>query len=645
MLDPSATVGQDDFRASEVIRKQSIRMKRFLLAATVYAITLPLLYFAYVIRLIAVRSALITFAAIVAVNVITYILFRTELNRRFRDPSLTWFQTAAASTILLYVVYSFDRDRNLALFMCLVVFLFGAFRFTIREFILATLLFLAGYAVIINLLMHLKPTTVNVQLEWFQWAALACVLPCFAMIGGRLSEIRQNLRQTNKELSSALVTIQQLATHDSLTNLPNRAMFTESLRHALLQGQRYGRQLAIFFMDLDRLKNINDTLGHDSGDFVLKEVAVRLTRTVRTSDIVARLEGDQFVLLIEEYANESFLSEMSQNLLQAISQPIVIEGHELALTMSIGICTFPEEGGDAQTLLTNADIAMYRAKGNGGSSACFYDAEMNLNSLARLNLEVGLRHALERNELRVFYQPKIDVAGGHLTGVEALIRWQHPELGLLSPDKFISLAEETGLIVPIGLWVLHTACERLSFWDKNGMGRFSVAVNLSARQFRQERLVPELRKILEATDADPELLELEITESMVMQNPEKAAIQMDALRGMGVRLSIDDFGTGYSSLAYLKRFPINSLKIDRAFIRDLPHDLDDLAITRAIIAMAHSLRLNVIAEGVEDQRQLDLLVIEGCDEYQGYLCRPPMTEDDLVRFICDGTKYRTQETV
>ena len=616
--------------------RQAIRLRRFLMASSVYAISLPLLYFAHVIGLIAAGPALVTAGLMAGVNGLLYLMFRTGLNLRFADPSLTWLQTAAASVVLLFVVYSFDRERNLALFMCLVVFLFGAFRFTIREFMRTVLEFLAGYALVINLLMWFKPDTVNVYLEWFQWAALGCVLPCYAVIGGRLSELRTSLRRSNNELSSALDTIQELATHDSLTGLPNRAMFAESLQHALAQGERHERRLAVFFLDLDRFKNINDTLGHLFGDKVLKEAAARLSRSVRNSDIVARLGGDEFVVLVEEFGPDAALTEIGQKLLGAMSQPAVVEGHEISISASVGICIYPEEGQDAQTLLTNSDIAMYRAKAQGGNSLCFYSAEMNSHSLERLALEAALRRALERDELRVYYQPKMDVASGRMTGVEALLRWEHPELGLLAPDKFIPIAEETGLIVPIGQWVIRTVCERARVWEAQGMPAFSVAVNLSARQFRQERLVADLEEILHSTGTAPGFLELEITESMVMQDPEQATRQMDLLRRMGVRLAIDDFGTGYSSLAYLKRFPINSLKIDKAFVRDLPHDSDDLAITRAIIAMAHSLRLNVIAEGVEHRTQLDQLGIEGCDEFQGYFCRPPMTEADLCAFVALG---------
>jgi EAL domain-containing protein (putative c-di-GMP-specific phosphodiesterase class I) len=301
--------------------------------------------------------------------------------------------------------------------------------------------------------------------------------------------------------------------------------------------------------------------------------------------------------------------------------------------VSIGICSAPADGRDAKTLFANADIAMYRAKELGRNNYCFYSSEMHTYTLEKLALEAGLRHALERGEFRIHYQPKIDMTSGAITGVEALLRWQHPERGLVGPDKFIPLAEATGLIVPIGLWTLREACERGKAWQDLGMQRFPIAVNLSPTQFRQDDLVPQLAAILKSTGFDPKYLELEITESVVMQDPDKVVTKLEALRRMGVRLAIDDFGTGYSSLGYLKRFPINSLKVDRSFVRDLAHSSDDVAITRAVIAMAHSLGMNVIAEGVELKEQFDVLRKEGCDEFQGWLCRPALAEEDLLNFI------------
>jgi len=447
------------------------------------------------------------------------------------------------------------------------------------------------------------------------------------------------VRRTNDELSSALAMIQRMATHDTLTGLPNRALFNESLGHAIAQAERHQRSIAIFFLDMDRFKNINDTLGHGVGDRVLQEIARRLTGAVRASDLMARLGGDEFVLLVEDYGDTSDLADIASKVIASFDGTMMVDGQELALSASVGICTYPEDGKDGQTLLSNADIAMYRAKEQGRNRFCFYAAELNHLSQERLALEAGLRHALERGEIEVHYQPKIDFGTGRVTGVEALIRWRHPTLGLLMPDRFIALAEEIGEIIPIGYWTLRRVCERARRWHEQGM-HLSMAVNLSASQFHQSELVAELGSILKSTGMAPQALELEITESMVMKDPERAVTIMEALRRMGVRLSIDDFGTGHSSLGYLKRFPINQLKVDRTFVRDLPHNNDDIAITRAVIAMAHSLKMSVVAEGVEHQQQFDLLRAEGCDEFQGFYCRPPLEEADLMRFLAEERATR-----
>src|SRR5882672_8470053 len=616
--------------------RQSVRLRRFLLASAAYGICLPLLALACWWGLIERGPALLVAALVAAVNLGLYLAFRTGLNLRFGDPSLTRAQVFLANAALMFAVYSFDQGRAIVLNLAMVILTFGVFRFTTREFVRTALLILIGYAAVINLLMWLKPQTVNVYHEWFQWAGLACLLPLFAMIGGRISRLRERLRSSNEELRSALGAVRQMATHDHLTGLPNRVLFNEELQRALARAERHARPVALFFMDLDRFKNINDTLGHQFGDRVLQETAKRLASCVREGDIIARLGGDEFVLLVEELGDPVALTEIARKLLAAVSELRKIDGHALNVTLSIGICTYPADGRDSKTLLLGADIAMYRAKDRGRNGFCFVSAELQSHTPEKLALEAGLRHGLERKEFRIHYQPKIDVTTGAITGVEALLRWQHPEKGLLLPEKFIHLAEETGLIVPIGLWTLREVCTRAKAWKEAGLPRMPIAVNLSALQFREEQLVPQLAEILKSTGTEPGMLELEITESMVMRDPDVAVKLMRNLRAMGVHLTIDDFGTGYSSLGYLKLFPINNLKVDRSFVRDLPHSKDDVAITRAVIAMAHSLDMNVIAEGVEQREQLDVLRKEGCDEFQGYLCRPPLTEEDLIRFIRDG---------
>jgi diguanylate cyclase (GGDEF)-like protein len=614
--------------------KHSVRVRRFLLAAGAYGACLPLLAVAHALGLVEARTVIEVGGAMIAVNLAIYLLFHTGLNERFRDPSLTWMQMVTAIAVLMYAVYHFDQERGLALMMCLVVLTFGTFRFSTREFFTAAGLVLAGYAAVINVLMWEKPEGVNVWLEAFRWITLAFVLPCFALVGGRISDLRQRVRRTNDELSSALAMIQRMATHDTLTALPNRALFNETLTHAIAMAGRHKRSAAIFFMDLDRFKNINDTLGHGVGDRVLQEASRRLLASVRGSDMVARLGGDEFVLLVEDFGSATDLTEIAGKILASFEPTFTVDGQELGLSASLGICTYPEDGKDAQELLSNADIAMYRAKEQGRNRFCFYAAELNHLSQERLTLEAELRHALERGEIEVFYQPEDRFRqrpGDRRRGADPLA---HPKLGLLLPDRFVPLAEESGAIIPIGYWTLRRVCERARRWHEQGMG-LSVAVNLSASQFHEPELVKKLAAILKQTGMMAQMLELEITESMVMKDPDRAVGIMESLRAMGVRLSIDDFGTGHSSLGYLKRFPINQLKVDRSFVRDLPHNGDDVAITRAVIAMAHSLKMSVVAEGVEHQHQFDLLRAEGCDEFQGYYCRPPLEEAELMRFLAE----------
>jgi diguanylate cyclase (GGDEF)-like protein/PAS domain S-box-containing protein len=427
--------------------------------------------------------------------------------------------------------------------------------------------------------------------------------------------------------------IHQLAHYDKLTGLPNRALFSQLLEQALAEAKYSKKQVAVLFIDLDRFKLINDSLSHDSGDAVLKQVARRLTEAQLKRNTIARFGGDEFVVLMRDCEIPTDAAEAAQRMLTAIAQPLLLEGQEYHLTASIGISAYPSDGENAQTILKNADIAMYRAKEHGKNNYQFYSAQMNLHSFERLVLERFLRHALEQDEFRVYYQPKIDLVSGCVTGMEALLRWVHPAMGMISPVKFIPLAEETGLIVPIGAWVLKAACEQNKRWADQGLPPLRVAVNLSARQFAQDDLHATILNVLEETGLPPELLELEITESVTMDNPEHAAALLRKLKALGIRLAIDDFGTGYSSLSYLKRFPIDNVKIDRSFIKDIPHDEDDVAITQAVIAMAHSLNLKVIAEGVESEEHVNFLREHGCEQAQGYLFGAPMSADDFTDLI------------
>ena len=424
-----------------------------------------------------------------------------------------------------------------------------------------------------------------------------------------------------------------LANHDALTSLPNRAMFNDVLNLAIQNARRYNRNFAVLFIDLDRFKNINDTLGHEAGDRLLQEMGARLTQTVRASDVVARLGGDEFVVLVQEVSEAKQVEAVARKVLFTLVKPMVVQGQECRVTASIGICMFPAEAQDEHALMKNADIAMYRAKEDGKNTYKFYSEEMNIHSFERLALETSLRRGLERNEFVLHYQAKLDLHTGKINGVEALVRWQHPDLGMVPPAQFIPLAEETGLIVPIGKWVLNTACAQNVAWLREGLPPLHMAVNLSARQFADEDLVKDIAAALETTGLQPKLLELELTESMVIQNAERAGRVLAEIKKMGVRLAIDDFGVGYSSLTHLKRFPIDTLKVDRSFIRDLPQNAEDRALTEAIIAMGKSLKLTVVAEGVETKEQQTFLRDRDCDEMQGFFFSKPIPSDEFAGLL------------
>jgi diguanylate cyclase (GGDEF)-like protein len=407
-------------------------------------------------------------------------------------------------------------------------------------------------------------------------------------------------------------------------------MLAQRLDQALSRHRRASMKLAILYMNLDRFKVINDSLGHEVGDVLLRQVADRLRAQSREGDTVARVGGDEFVVLMENCWNSADISACAQRLVEQLSAPYQLDQKDCHVTLSIGISIFPADGSDSQSLLKAADVAMYRAKEMGRDNYQYYLPSMNVHTLERLELESDLRRALERGEFFLHYQPKVEVASGLITGVEALLRWKHPIRGLVPTLDFIALAEETGLIVPIGEWVLATACARTNIWQGRGLPKLSVAVNLSARQFGDSMLLEKLTRIIHASGLDPAHLELEITESVVMANGECAVAVLDKLKSIGVQIAIDDFGTGYSSLAYLKRFPIDTLKVDRSFIRDIPADSGDMKITRAIIAMAHGLRLKVVAEGVETAEQLQFLRSLSCDAVQGYFLYRPLREDEVA---------------
>ena len=427
--------------------------------------------------------------------------------------------------------------------------------------------------------------------------------------------------------------IKSLAYHDVLTGLPNRLLFTDRLNVAVAQAHRLGQRLGILFLDLDRFKVINDSLGHGLGDCLLQAVAERLESGVREGDTVARLGGDEFILLLPGMGRAEDVAKVADKVLDSLRLPFRLEGRDLFVTVSIGISVYPEDGADAETLVKNADTAMYRAKEQGRDHYQLYTHAMNERAVERLALEGALRKALARGELALYYQPLLDLATGRVHGVEALLRWAHPEKGLVAPGEFLHLAEVTSLMGPIGRWTLRTACTQARAWQEAGLPGLSVAVNLSARQLQQPDLVEQVKRALDESGLPARGLDLEVTESHAMQNADATIHTLRELKGLGVRISIDDFGIGYSSLSYLKRLPIDTLKIDQSFVRDITTDPDDAAIATAIIALAHTLKLQVVAEGVESQEQLSFLAARHCDRMQGFLFSRPLAAPECGEFL------------
>ncbi|SDM89561.1 PAS domain S-box-containing protein/diguanylate cyclase (GGDEF) domain-containing protein [Geoalkalibacter ferrihydriticus] len=427
--------------------------------------------------------------------------------------------------------------------------------------------------------------------------------------------------------------LEYLATHDELTGLANRALLHDRLSQAIRFAHRSQRLVAILLLDIDRFKVINDSLGHGVGDELLRAVAQRLQEAVRETDTVARLGGDEFVVLLTEVADSEVVGRVAGKILNRLALPHQLAGHEIHLSASFGVSLYPRDSTDAATLIRNADIAMYRAKREGGSNITFYTSDMNAQVIETLELEGALRLALEREEFSLYYQPKIDLASGRIVGCEALLRWRHPHRGLVAPTEFIPLAEETGLIVPLGAWVLKEACRQARVWQNQGLPPLSIAVNISARQFSKSDLPQLVQETIQETGFKPRLLILELTESILMSNPTSAVSVMDKLKALGVRLSLDDFGTGYSSLAYLSRFPFDQVKIDRSFVSGIVSDPKSATIATAIIGLAHRMHLRVVAEGVENEEQLGYLHKNGCDEIQGYLLSRPLPATDFPDFL------------
>jgi diguanylate cyclase (GGDEF)-like protein/PAS domain S-box-containing protein len=438
-------------------------------------------------------------------------------------------------------------------------------------------------------------------------------------------------------------TIRRLASRDPLTGLPNRLLFDDRLAQTVERARRNPQEFAVMLLDLDRFKLVNESLGMAKGDQLLREVARRLVLVLRRSDTVARLGGDEFLLLLPGCRGAEAAAKVAQKILDVMRQPYAIDGQELSATASLGIALFPHDGGDAETLVRNADTALYRTKEQGRNSYQFYTGDMNARAFERLVLETQLRRALERGELTLHFQPLVSAETGAVTAVEALVRWFHPELGRVPPAEFIPLAEETGLILPIGQWVLTEACRQVREWQRLGFPELRLAVNLSGRQFKQRNLVDIIRRVLQATGMPAHLLELELTESALMEDVGESVSRLQAIHDLGVQFAVDDFGTGYSSLAYLKRFPIRCLKIDRSFVKDVTTDPNDAAIAQAIVALAEMMRIAVVAEGVETREQLAMIKRFGCDELQGFLFCGPQAPDEMLELLRSGRRLQVDD--
>ena len=445
----------------------------------------------------------------------------------------------------------------------------------------------------------------------------------------------KKVRHRDQQLILKEEALHHLAHHDPLTSLPNLLLFRDRFNQAIIKCKRLDKGLALLFVDLDNFKEVNDSLGHSIGDRLLQVVADRLSTSVRSEDTVARLGGDEFIIIISDLNDAADAKRLAQKLLNSLKAPIKVNGYELNVTASIGISSYPNDGEIAEVLLRNADAAMYHAKESGRNTFEFYTAQLTEKAFDRVRTESALRKAIEQNQFIVYYQPQVDLASGRIIGSEALVRWQHPEYGVIPPIRFLPIAEETGQIVDIGKIVLRESCKQLVRLAEAGYPEFRMAVNLSTKQMGRGLIVNVVKEILQETGCNAKNLELEITESTLVQSPEDTTAELNTLRALGISIAIDDFGTGYSSLSYLKRFPISKLKIDRSFVSEIPLNADDCAISKAIIALGKALGLVVIAEGVEEKEQADFLIQQGCEEAQGYYYSKPLSDSDLMQFLAD----------
>jgi diguanylate cyclase (GGDEF)-like protein len=568
------------------------------------------------------------------------------------DPYLVVPNLIAAALIQLLAIVLVPQVAFFFLTLLFIVFGIASLRLSSRDAWLSWLVILAAMGLSLSLVADVQWLPMRSGVERILvWLCFGVTLGRCILLGAFGRGLRDALSRRHRELIQALESLRQRdaelaanrlslehvnaelhrqATHDALTGLPNRSLFTDRLNQAMAHAARDQRQFAVLVLDLDRFKLINDSLGHGVGDQLLCHVAQKLKGVLRATDTVARAGGDEFMLILDDVVEKDDIMLVAEKLIAAVSESCVFEATELHTSPSIGISVFPVDGETADVLLAHADEAMYAAKKRGRSTYQFFELGMEVFSHHRLQLENELRRALAQAQFELHYQPKIDIVSGTMKSVEALLRWHHPERGLVPPGEFIPLAEETGLILPIGRWVLREACRQAREWQLAGLPFLRVAVNLSPVQFRQPGFLAVIRAALDDHDLEPRFLEIEVTEGTVMSHAEGSIETLEELSRMGVIVAIDDFGTGYSSMSYLRRFPIDKLKIDRSFIRDLAGSADDASIVRAIISLAHSLRLKVVAEGVETSAQLEQLKDLGCDQYQGFLMRPAVPAAEIT---------------
>ncbi|MFO7550872.1 MAG: EAL domain-containing protein [Haliea sp.] len=491
---------------------------------------------------------------------------------------------------------------------------------------------------------QLAPTEARVNTYlWRTAAANVLLLLIVALLWWMSHKLAVSRRHELQARISHARQIEYLAYHDGLTGLPNRSLFSQLLGQSIAQAHRHQRQLAVLFLDLDHFKQINDTLGHDAGDQLLCEVAVRLQGCLRESDTVARLGGDEFIVVMPEITDVVYTTTVARKIISAVASPYLLAGEEFRVTASIGIATYPQDGLDEQTLTKNADTAMYKAKEEGKNNFQLYSDKLRSESLDRLNLESSLRHALELDQFKLYYQAKRDVHTGEVTGMEALLRWQHPDLGLVAPLRFMAIAEETGLIIPIGKWVLESVCNQSAHWRQEGLPRVRVAVNLSSRQFFDPDLPEAIAKILQKTGVEADTLELEINEAILMRDLALALAVLTALKAVGVRIAIDNFGVGYSSLALLRQLPLDAIKIDRSFMRDFSDTIGHKPLAEAIVAMGRTLGLTVVAQGVESEEQVVFLREHACNEVQGFYIKKPIPADQVAALLRQATEHGLDE--